>query len=133
MLRTPALLLLCACLSSVAYAGKLNCEAPETWSPQDQKIAAKVCPKLAKRKADQAAGQQEREAKYEKFVKGHAGFEAVYASHQKRLPTNSGKKGETVVWTYMTSVTNAKHSQCEEFVFTADGSKQLSTRTYSCD
>lgn len=116
-----------------ALAGKLDCDAPDTWSEQDKKVAAKLCPKLAKKKADQEASAKEKEAKYEKFVKGHAGFEAVYASHGKRLPTSSKKVGGKVVWTYMTYTTNALHSQCEEFVFDEDGDKQLSTRTYTCD
>lgn len=116
-----------------AFSGKLDCNAPESWTPQQKKMAAKVCPRIEKQKAAAAEAEKEREAKYEKFVKGHAAFEAVYASHQKRLPTSSKKKGDTVVWTYMTYVTNAAHSQCEEFVFDADGGKQLSTRTYTCD
>ena len=121
--------------TAFAASGKISCDPEDLakMTPQERKRAEKICSKKAEKKVRDTEKQAKQEDKYNKYVKGHPAMEQVYKDHQQRLPTNSEKKGDKTIWTYMTYTTNALYSECEEFVFKNDGDELISTRKYKCE
>jgi len=132
-----AVMLLCV-VSAAAWAQKsvkVSCKPEDLakMSPREKKMADRICTRTKEKDAQHAKAAEEKQKKLDKFVKGHAGFEQVVKENGNRLPTDSKKVGDTTVWTYMSYTTNAKHSQCSEYVFDAAGDSLKSHRTYPCD
>ncbi len=127
MLATP--------VTIMAASGKISCDPADMakMSPPERKRAEMICAKMAERKVKDEKQQAERDERFDKFVKGHKAMEQVCNDHQKRLPTNSEKRGDKIIWTYMTKTTNAIFSECEEFVFKNNGDDLVSTRKYRCE